>query len=233
MRVAAAAASRSRRPQPLQQYRTRCSSTPHHLVITYTLKLTIVRAPLLLLSCRAMSLDAGVGYGGNKIVCDMDEHGEMKSDAMSQAAKAIEQFTEEKAISRDIKGYMDSKYGPTALCGGQRFPGVRYAREQALPFLLHRQDRHLPVQGWISDMLLRVGADEGREPSAERTGRSLRGARGNIPEVPFIDIQGTFDSFACGRFVHCSNFGWVNFFFCAGAGVRHMVRHAALPRWPV
>jgi dynein light chain LC8-type len=63
-----------------------------------------------------MSLDAGVGYGGNKIVCDMDEHGEMKSDAMSQAAKAIEQFTEEKAISRDIKGYMDSKYGPTWHC---------------------------------------------------------------------------------------------------------------------
>ena len=63
-----------------------------------------------------MSIDTGAGYGGNKIVCDMDEHGEMKSDAMSRAAMAIEQSTEEKAISRDIKGYMDLKYGPTWHC---------------------------------------------------------------------------------------------------------------------
>eukprot|EP00616_Rhizochromulina_sp_CCMP1243_P002131 CAMPEP_0118970686 /NCGR_PEP_ID=MMETSP1173-20130426/7523_1 /TAXON_ID=1034831 /ORGANISM="Rhizochromulina marina cf, Strain CCMP1243" /LENGTH=99 /DNA_ID=CAMNT_0006920069 /DNA_START=33 /DNA_END=332 /DNA_ORIENTATION=+ len=58
----------------------------------------------------------GGGYGGNKVVCDMDEHGEMKTDALNVAADAIEKFSEEKAISKAIKSHFDGKYGPTWHC---------------------------------------------------------------------------------------------------------------------
>ena len=85
----------------IRVYGTNFVSEPVHLIET---------------GAEKMSIDTGAGYGGNKIVCDMDEHGEMKRDAMSRAAMAIEQSTEEKAISRDIKGYMDQKYGPTWHC---------------------------------------------------------------------------------------------------------------------
>jgi len=55
-------------------------------------------------------------FGSSKIVCDMDEHGEMKADAHTVAGEAIEKFTEEKAISTSIKSFFDAKYGPTWHC---------------------------------------------------------------------------------------------------------------------
>mmetsp|Transcript_40909 Transcript_40909/g.41785 ORF Transcript_40909/g.41785 Transcript_40909/m.41785 type:complete len:99 (-) Transcript_40909:22-318(-) len=59
------------------------------------------------------------GGGGNKIICDMDDHGvhgEMRNDAMNIAAVALEANPEEKDISRHIKTYFDQKYGPTWHC---------------------------------------------------------------------------------------------------------------------
>eukprot|EP00636_Phaeomonas_parva_P005411 CAMPEP_0118884510 /NCGR_PEP_ID=MMETSP1163-20130328/23322_1 /TAXON_ID=124430 /ORGANISM="Phaeomonas parva, Strain CCMP2877" /LENGTH=90 /DNA_ID=CAMNT_0006822305 /DNA_START=125 /DNA_END=397 /DNA_ORIENTATION=- len=51
-----------------------------------------------------------------KMVCDMDEHGDMKSDAISIAQQAIEAKSEEAAISKLIKEAFDKKYGPTWHC---------------------------------------------------------------------------------------------------------------------
>lgn len=65
-----------------------------------------------------MSVTTGVG-GGGKMICDMDDHGvhgEMKNDALSVAAVAIEGNQEEKDISKHIKTYFDQKYGPTWHC---------------------------------------------------------------------------------------------------------------------
>ena len=57
------------------------------------------------------------GRGIDKqMVCDMDEHGEMKADAINVAHGACEQFVQEKDISKHIKQYFDSKYGPTWHC---------------------------------------------------------------------------------------------------------------------
>lgn len=53
------------------------------------------------------------GTGMNKQVCDMDEHGEMKSDAISIASAAIEAHVEEKLQANHIKRFFDTKYGPT------------------------------------------------------------------------------------------------------------------------
>ncbi|CAK4073355.1 unnamed protein product [Aphanomyces euteiches] len=47
---------------------------------------------------------------------DMDEHGDMKSDVLTQAAVAMEQFTEEKEISKHLKTWLEEKYGPTWHC---------------------------------------------------------------------------------------------------------------------
>lgn len=57
--------------------------------------------------------------GVNKMVCDMDDHGiygEMKQDAFSVSAQALESNQEEKDISRYIKNHFDSKYGPNWVC---------------------------------------------------------------------------------------------------------------------
>ncbi|GMH48279.1 hypothetical protein TL16_g00255 [Triparma laevis f. inornata] len=53
------------------------------------------------------------GTGMNKQICDMDEHGEMKADAQSVAAVAIDTHVTEKEQSKHIKQFFDSKYGPT------------------------------------------------------------------------------------------------------------------------
>ncbi|KAF0701690.1 Aste57867_7886 [Aphanomyces stellatus] len=47
---------------------------------------------------------------------DMDEHGDMKSDVLNQAAVAMEQFSEEKEISKHLKTWLEEKYGPTWHC---------------------------------------------------------------------------------------------------------------------
>ena len=55
----------------------------------------------------------------SKVICDMDDHGvrgEMKNDAMSVAAAALEGNQEEKDISKHIKTHFDHKYGPTWFC---------------------------------------------------------------------------------------------------------------------
>mmetsp|Transcript_4324 Transcript_4324/g.5512 ORF Transcript_4324/g.5512 Transcript_4324/m.5512 type:complete len:90 (+) Transcript_4324:278-547(+) len=39
-----------------------------------------------------------------------------QSDAMAQAAQAVEKHTHEKDISKAVKTYMDFKYGPTWHC---------------------------------------------------------------------------------------------------------------------
>ncbi|KAG5180947.1 dynein light chain type 1-domain-containing protein [Tribonema minus] len=52
----------------------------------------------------------------SSVVSDMDDHSEMRTDAQAWAAAAIESHAEEKAISKDIKGRMDDKYGPTWHC---------------------------------------------------------------------------------------------------------------------
>lgn len=49
------------------------------------------------------SSGASSQFGGSKIVCDMDDHGTMKSDALKEAQSAVEKFTQEKGISRHIK----------------------------------------------------------------------------------------------------------------------------------
>ena len=49
-------------------------------------------------------------------VTAVDEHGEMKADAINIAHGACEQFVQEKDISKHIKQYFDSKYGPTWHC---------------------------------------------------------------------------------------------------------------------
>ena len=46
----------------------------------------------------------------------MDEHGEMKSDAISTAQAAMENQTMEKDTSKQIKAFFDQKYGPTWHC---------------------------------------------------------------------------------------------------------------------
>ena len=43
----------------------------------------------------------------------MDEHGEMKADALTVAAAAIETSVTEKEQSKHIKHFFDGKYGPT------------------------------------------------------------------------------------------------------------------------
>mmetsp|Transcript_4374 Transcript_4374/g.6035 ORF Transcript_4374/g.6035 Transcript_4374/m.6035 type:complete len:94 (+) Transcript_4374:154-435(+) len=58
----------------------------------------------------------GRAAGGNKLVCDMDEHGDMKQDAINVAAAAVEQFQREQDISKHIKRHFDQKYGPTWHC---------------------------------------------------------------------------------------------------------------------
>ncbi|CAK4170732.1 unnamed protein product [Aphanomyces euteiches] len=40
----------------------------------------------------------------------------MKSDVLTQAAVAMEQFTEEKEISKHLKTWLEEKYGPTWHC---------------------------------------------------------------------------------------------------------------------
>ncbi|OQR82970.1 hypothetical protein ACHHYP_15286 [Achlya hypogyna] len=48
---------------------------------------------------------------------DMDEHGDMKvSDVLMQASIAMEQYTEEKDISKHLKLWLEEKYGPTWHC---------------------------------------------------------------------------------------------------------------------
>jgi dynein light chain LC8-type len=61
-----------------------------------------------------MSRQSGGGVG--KVVCDMDEHGEMKSEALSVAAQAMEAHQMEKDVSKHIKAFFDKKYGPTWHC---------------------------------------------------------------------------------------------------------------------
>mmetsp|Transcript_29174 Transcript_29174/g.43017 ORF Transcript_29174/g.43017 Transcript_29174/m.43017 type:complete len:101 (+) Transcript_29174:223-525(+) len=53
------------------------------------------------------------GTGMNKQICDMDEHSEMKSDAISVATNAIESHIQEKDQANHIKRAFDAKYGPT------------------------------------------------------------------------------------------------------------------------
>ena len=53
------------------------------------------------------------GTGTNKQICDMDEHGEMKADALTVSAQAIDEFVEEKLQSEKIKKHFDNKFGPT------------------------------------------------------------------------------------------------------------------------
>lgn len=53
---------------------------------------------------------------GNKMVVDMDEHGEMRQDAQTFAARAIEENTEEVGVAKYIKAEFDCKYGPTWHC---------------------------------------------------------------------------------------------------------------------
>ncbi|KAE8896471.1 hypothetical protein PF005_g1582 [Phytophthora fragariae] len=53
---------------------------------------------------------------GKQMETDMDEHGDMKNDALAQASVALEQFTQEKEIAKHIKTWMEEKYGPTWHC---------------------------------------------------------------------------------------------------------------------
>eukprot|EP00518_Triparma_eleuthera_P004416 CAMPEP_0182463818 /NCGR_PEP_ID=MMETSP1319-20130603/7978_1 /TAXON_ID=172717 /ORGANISM="Bolidomonas pacifica, Strain RCC208" /LENGTH=95 /DNA_ID=CAMNT_0024663403 /DNA_START=39 /DNA_END=326 /DNA_ORIENTATION=+ len=55
------------------------------------------------------------GTGMNKQICDMDDHGEMKADAQSVAAQAIDDphMKTERDQSQHIKRFFDAKYGPT------------------------------------------------------------------------------------------------------------------------
>lgn len=46
----------------------------------------------------------------------VDEHGEMKQEAYTLAAYAVEQFVTEMEISKHIKAQFDEKYGPTWHC---------------------------------------------------------------------------------------------------------------------
>mmetsp|Transcript_64656 Transcript_64656/g.145856 ORF Transcript_64656/g.145856 Transcript_64656/m.145856 type:complete len:102 (-) Transcript_64656:176-481(-) len=61
-------------------------------------------------------MNANERYGGTKIVTDMDEHGPMKGEVFQFAAKAVEMHTEEVKISKEIKLFMEQKYGPTWHC---------------------------------------------------------------------------------------------------------------------
>jgi len=61
-----------------------------------------------------MSVDMNSrGTGTNTQICDMDEHGEMKADALTIAAAAIDSYVKEKEQSMHIKNFMDKKFGPT------------------------------------------------------------------------------------------------------------------------
>ncbi|GMI33136.1 hypothetical protein TrCOL_g9413 [Triparma columacea] len=53
------------------------------------------------------------GTGMNKQICDMDEHGDYKDDALSIAAEAIEKHLTEREQSKHIKQFFDNKHGPT------------------------------------------------------------------------------------------------------------------------
>merc|ERR1711988_1017629 len=60
---------------------------------------------------------------------------------------------------------------------------------------------------------LRVGADEGREPSAERTGRSFARSEREYPRGAFYRYtRHLVSSFACGRFGALLQF-WMGQFF--------------------
>jgi len=67
--------------------------------------------------CQAVAM-ASRGVGTGKVVSDMDEHGEMKSDAFSFAKEALDssETKEEKDVSAHIKRKFDKKYGPTWHC---------------------------------------------------------------------------------------------------------------------
>lgn len=46
----------------------------------------------------------------------VDDHGEMKTDAFTVAAAAVEAHATERDISRHVKEFFDSKYGRTWYC---------------------------------------------------------------------------------------------------------------------
>ncbi|CAM9669936.1 unnamed protein product [Chrysoparadoxa australica] len=56
------------------------------------------------------------GVVSSKIISDMDDHGEMRVDAMAWAAAAIETKPFERDISKEIKQKFDEKYGPCWFC---------------------------------------------------------------------------------------------------------------------
>ncbi|CAJ1353305.1 unnamed protein product [Effrenium voratum] len=53
---------------------------------------------------------------GKKVQHDTEEGSEFLRDAMQQAAHAMGKFENEKDISRHIKAFFDSKYGPNWHC---------------------------------------------------------------------------------------------------------------------
>ena len=53
------------------------------------------------------------GTGLARQVCDMDEHGGMKADALKIGTEAVEKYREEKDIAGHVKRSFDAKYGPT------------------------------------------------------------------------------------------------------------------------
>ena len=63
-----------------------------------------------------MSSRGAGGQAGNNMVCDMDEHGDMRADAQKVASEALESHDTEVEISRFVKSFFDKKYGPTWHC---------------------------------------------------------------------------------------------------------------------
>eukprot|EP01033_Poteriospumella_lacustris_P007621 gene7621-5479_t len=63
-----------------------------------------------------MSSISSSGGGESKMICDMDDHSDMKHDAFTVVAAALETNTEEKDISKHVKTFFDQKYGPTWHC---------------------------------------------------------------------------------------------------------------------
>ena len=58
---------------------------------------------------------SGGGTGG-LISTDMDEHGDMRPDAMKVAAEALSKGGTEQEVSQIVKTHFDSKYGPCWHC---------------------------------------------------------------------------------------------------------------------
>ncbi|CCI45791.1 unnamed protein product [Albugo candida] len=72
---------------------------------------------------------------------DVDEHGQLKEDAFTQATFALEQYSLEREVARHIKVWMEEKYGPTWHClvGSEYKVAFTYESKSFLRFYIGKK----------------------------------------------------------------------------------------------